>query len=168
MSVSGSQKAKVNEASARRQERRVAERERAAAAAALAAPSAGGALSGDLSAAGGGGGGRAPTKRMRDGAIRAFGRACVIDIDEFDTSKTCHVCGDVLQGVVDKSKNHKSGRPTGALERSLKRCARTSCSSFFDRDVNVRQPTPATATLCPRHLPNHPPPHTADCPFRPH
>ena len=83
------------------------------------------------------GGGRAPTKRVRDSAERVFGRARVIGIDENNTTKTCHVCGDVLQGIVDRTKNFKGGRPTGAFDRGLKLCARNSCSSYMDRDVNA-------------------------------
>ena len=63
--------------------------------------------------------------------------ARVITIDEFNTSKTCHVCGDVLQGVVDSTKNFLRGAPAGAADRGLKHCARSTCSSFLDRDVNA-------------------------------
>jgi hypothetical protein len=83
------------------------------------------------------GAGRAPTKRVRDSADRVFGRARVIGIDEFNTTKTCHVCGDVLQGIVDRKKNYKGGRHAAAFDRGLKHCARQSCSSYFDRDVNA-------------------------------
>ena len=83
--------------------------------------------------------GRAPNVRIRQSAERAFGRARVVAIDEFRTSATCHVCGDRLQGVVDAHKNHIKGLPAGAVDRGLKRCARSTCSSFLDRDVNVRR-----------------------------
>jgi hypothetical protein len=82
-------------------------------------------------------GGRAPTMRMRESAKRVFSRERVRLIDEFNTSKTCHVCGDVLQSVVDRDKNYKRGLPAGATDRGIKHCARSTCSSFVDRDVNV-------------------------------
>ena len=83
------------------------------------------------------GGGRAPSARIRASAERIFGHERVIDTDEFLTTATCHVCGDVLQGIIDTHKNFLRGAPAGALDRGLKRCARSSCSSFLDRDVNV-------------------------------
>lgn len=82
--------------------------------------------------------GRAPHKRILDSAIRVFGRECVIMTKEFNTTKTHHHCGDEQQDVVDKEKNYKRGGHACATERSLKRCNRTSCSSWQDRDVNVR------------------------------
>jgi hypothetical protein len=87
--------------------------------------------------AGWGNTGGGPHKRVRDSADRVFGAARVITVDEFNTSKTCHVCGDVLQGVLDRAKNFKRGAPAGAVERGLKHCARRTCSSFLDRDVNA-------------------------------
>jgi hypothetical protein len=87
--------------------------------------------------AGWGGTGGGPHKRVRDSAERIFTRARVTTIEEFNTSKTCHVCGDVLQGVVEREKNFKKGAPAGAVDRGLKHCARRTCSSFLDRDVNA-------------------------------
>jgi hypothetical protein len=83
-------------------------------------------------------GGRAPHKRILDSAIRVFGRECVMTTKEFNTTKTHHHCGDEQQDVVDQEKNYKKGGHASATERSLKRCNRTSCSSWQDRDVNVR------------------------------
>ena len=68
-------------------------------------------------------GGRAPTVRMLESAKRVFSRERVRLIDEFNTSKTCHVCGDVLQHVVDRDKNFRKGVPAGATDRGLKHCA---------------------------------------------
>ncbi len=87
-----------------------------------------------------GGGFGAPTARVRKSAERVFrnhGRGRVVELREYNTSKTCHCCGDVLQGVVHAKKNFKRGAPAGAVDRGLKRCARSSCSSFLDRDVNA-------------------------------
>jgi hypothetical protein len=92
------------------------------------------------------GGGRSPQKRIRESADRTFGRARVITIDEFMTTATCHVCGDRQQGIVDHHKNYLRGSPAGALDRGIKRCARSSCSTFHDRDVNVRARARARAT----------------------
>jgi len=86
-----------------------------------------------------GAGGRAPSVQLRQGAERAFGRARVIKIDEWGTSAKCHVCGTRLQGVVDPTKNRKKGLPAGAIDRGLKHCSNNTCSSFLDRDVNVRR-----------------------------
>jgi hypothetical protein len=83
-------------------------------------------------------GGRAPHKRILDSAIRVFGRECVMTTKEFNTTKTHHHCGDEQQDVIDQEKNYKKGGHASATERSLKRCNRTSCSSWQDRDVNVR------------------------------
>jgi transposase len=58
-------------------------------------------------------------------------------VDEFRTSKTCHCCGDVLRGVVEREKNFKKGAPAGAVDRGVKHCARSTCSTFLDRDVNA-------------------------------
>ena len=85
----------------------------------------------------GAGGGRAPSARMRQSAERVFSAHRVLSIDEYYTTKTCHVCGDVLQGVIDTHKNFLHGLPAGAHDHGLKHCARSSCSSFLDRDVNV-------------------------------
>jgi len=82
-------------------------------------------------------GGGGPHKRVRASADRIFGKARVITIKEWNTSKTCHVCGSTLQGIVDRSKNFKRGGHPYAVDRGLKRCA-SSCSSFLDRDGNVR------------------------------
>jgi hypothetical protein len=82
-------------------------------------------------------GGRGPHKRVRDSAERVFGRNRVISVDEYNTTKTCHTCGDVLQGIVDRTKNFKRGAPAGAVDRGVKHCARRTCSIFLDRDVNV-------------------------------
>jgi hypothetical protein len=85
------------------------------------------------------GGGRGPHKLVYDSAVRVFGRENVIKTDEYLTSQMHHGCGDKLQDVVDAHKNYKTrGGHACATERSLKRCARTSCSSWHDRDVNVR------------------------------
>jgi hypothetical protein len=81
--------------------------------------------------------GRAPHVRIRASADRTFRPAHVITTIEYDTTATCHVCGDVQQGVVDQHKNHMKGSPAGALENGLKHCARSTCSSFHDRDVNA-------------------------------
>ena len=83
------------------------------------------------------GGGRSPQKAIRQGAERAFSRKRVLTEKEYNTTKTCHVCGDVLQGVVDRHKNLRHGIPAGALDRGIKRCNHTFCSSFLDRDVNA-------------------------------
>ena len=86
------------------------------------------------------GGFGAPTARVRASAnlvFRGRGAGRVVEIDEFNTSMTCHCCGDVLQDVVDTKKNFKNGRPAGAVERGLKHCLRQTCSTFLDRDVNV-------------------------------
>ena len=82
--------------------------------------------------------GRAPTQALRESARRIFGAANVIDTHEYMTSQGCHVCGDVLQDVFDLYYNKRHGLPPGFLARGLKHCARSSCSSFHDRDVNVR------------------------------
>jgi hypothetical protein len=81
--------------------------------------------------------GGGPHRRVRVSADKVFGAARVITVDEFNTTKSCHVCGDELQGVLDRTKNFKRGAPAGAVDRGLKRCARRSCSSFLDRDVNA-------------------------------
>jgi len=97
-------------------------------------------------------GGRRPT------AHQPFGRARVVELDEWGTSAKCHVCGDRLQGIVDRAKNRKQGLPAGAIDRGLKRCNRNSCSSFLDRDVNVRAvPPPAApaARAAPLLIPPH-------------
>jgi hypothetical protein len=82
-------------------------------------------------------GGRGPHKRVRDSAEKVFGRNRVISVSEYNTTKTCHTCGDVLQGIVDRTKNFKRGAPAGAVDRGVKHCARRTCSIFLDRDVNV-------------------------------
>ena len=102
--------------------------------------------------------GRAPNKRLRESAVRTFGRANVIAINEFNTSKSCHACGCELQGVVDRAKNLKKGLPAGAPDRGLKRCNSSSCSSFWDRDVNVRACRLGVQTT--RTPPSHSPPPT--------
>ena len=64
---------------------------------------------------------------MVESAKRAFGRygrSRVVPVGEFNTSKTCHVCGDVLQGIVDVEKNMKKGAFPGAVDIGIKRCAR--------------------------------------------
>ena len=86
-------------------------------------------------------GGRAPHVRIRESAERIFGRSRVKTVWEYNTSQKCNVCGDVVQGVVDRHKNNKKGRACGALDRGLKLCTRSTCSSFLDRDVNVRSHT---------------------------
>ena len=83
------------------------------------------------------GGGRSPQKAIRQGAERAFSRKRVLTTHEFDTTKTCHVCGDVLQGVVDRQKNLRLGFHAGALDRGIKHCANSFCSTYLDRDVNA-------------------------------
>ena len=85
-------------------------------------------------------GGGGPTKRVRDSAFRVFraqGPGRILMVDEFRTSKTCHCCGDVLRGVVEREKNFKKGAPAGAVDRGVKHCARSTCSTFLDRDVNA-------------------------------
>lgn len=83
-------------------------------------------------------GGRAPTVRMRQSAERVLARGRVVLLDEFLTSATCHTCGDRVQGVVDRHKNKTKGLPPSAVDRGHKHCARSTCSCFLDRDVNVR------------------------------
>ena len=87
--------------------------------------------------AGWGGTGGGPHKRVKDSAERVFSLARVTTIDEFNTSKTCHVCGEVLRGCVEVQKNFTKGAPAGAVDRGLKHCSSSTCSSFLDRDVNV-------------------------------
>jgi hypothetical protein len=43
-----------------------------------------------------------------------------------------------VQGVVDRHKNKTKGLPPSAVDRGHKHCARSTCSCFLDRDVNVR------------------------------
>jgi transposase len=76
---------------------------------------------------------------VRDSAEKVFRRDRVITVEEFNTTKTCHTCGDVLQGIVDRTKNFKKGAPAGAVDRGFKHCARSTCSSFLDRDINVSE-----------------------------
>jgi hypothetical protein len=101
------------------------------------------------------GGGRGPHKRILDSAKRIFGRARVFMVDEFNTSKTCHVCGDFLRDIIDRPKNMSKGRPAGAVVRGLKHCLRSSCSSYLDRDVNVSIPLLVVYVLI---IPPPPPP----------
>jgi len=54
------------------------------------------------------GGFGAPTARVRASAERVFAarapRGRVVNVWEFNTTKTCHCCGSVLEGVLDRQK----------------------------------------------------------------
>ena len=70
-------------------------------------------------------------------AQRTFHPSRVLPIEEHRTTKTCHCCGHVLEGVIDMAKNTRKGAPPSALDRGAKHCSRSHCSAFLDRDTNA-------------------------------
>ncbi len=83
-----------------------------------------------------------PTVAVYDAAVRAFGAARVVLVDEFRTTARCADCTGCLQEVaapVDDAAGRLAARDTTRVTAGIKRCVNPACAAamFKDRDVNA-------------------------------